>query len=292
VSGDAVDRLCDAAEAAHRSENRVELERLAREIIVACEPSADPRVARGYRFLGITYAWQNDARSAKQYYERAFELFASSNDRRGMMLVTVSLAYVAGEVELDNAKARHFAEQAMLMARELRDEEYLPVTLGNFQEVCRLEGDYVAAIRYGTESAALFAAQKRFGRAGAQHAAVAHSYLLRRDEPSAFAHMSSAWNMLQREPIPRNVAWYFEVWFMIAAAIEEWETAARLYGFIDHYRDVSDARRLQGILPRLSGSVERVYAMLGEERANQLIVEGERLTLETAQALAESVARG
>lgn len=289
VSG-TVDALCQAAEAAQRADNFRDLERLSRELIGACNAAGDPRVALGYQFLGICYGRKNDASRARENYVKALELFRSAGDRRGVLRVTVGLAYIAGELEVDPDAAHRLSEEALAIARELGDPEYLAVTTGNFAEVCRAQGDYASALRLAAEAAALYSADERWGRAAAQYSARAHIFAVRSEFSESAENLRLAWELLQRQPIAIHIAWYFEVAFIIAALRQSWETAARLYGFVDHYRDVNDAPRLQGILPRLSAQVERVYAELGHERVDELLHEGERLSLEQAQALTQTFA--
>ncbi|MBV8654679.1 MAG: hypothetical protein JO160_01460 [Candidatus Eremiobacteraeota bacterium] len=248
-------------------------------------------MALGYQYLGICFGRRNDARKAREHYLKAHELFKAAGDRRGLLRATVGLAYVAGELEPDPAEARRLSEAALLQARDLGDAEYIAVTAGNFAEVCRADGDWAAALRFGAESAKLYAAGERWARAAAQYSAMAHTHAVRGEYQGAFECMASAWELLQRQPVAVHVAWYFEVWFMIAATLEQWETAATLYGFIGHYRDANDAGRLQGVLTRISTHVERVFSELGRSRVEELLHAGERLTVEEAQSLSLSATR-
>jgi len=127
---------------------------------------------------------------------------------------------------------------------------------------------------------------ERWSSAGAQYATVAYVHVLTRDYARAIAAMETAWEYLSREEVAFHRAWYLQVWFVMAGAMGRWEIAARLYGFLGHYRDEHNAPRLQGMLPSLSGPIERQYKELGYERAIALAAEGENLTIEGAIALA------
>jgi tetratricopeptide (TPR) repeat protein len=279
--------LYDEVGAAHREGGWRELERRALKLIEACEPTVDVRyLAEGHYYLGVSHYLRNDARNARASYQTALELFTAQQDRAGLLKVKVGLAAIAGDLDFEPVTFRRLCEEALLMARELGDDQSVGVTLGNLADACRLEGDYAPALRYAEEAAAALMRLQRWSLAGGQYATAAHVHVLRRELPAALESMRLAWEYLQREPNVNHRAWYFEVWFLIAASLERWETAARLYGFARHYRDVNNAQRLQGMLPWLSGPVERLYERLGHERAEELFIEGEALSIEQAQELA------
>lgn len=251
-------------------------------------PERDARgLALGYNYLGLSRFLQNDGRQAREAYERSLEYATQVSDQAGILRVVMGLAAIAGDIDVDAERLRELSQEALTIARDLGDEKSQAVALGNIAEACRLQADYVEGLRCATEAAGIFLHLERWSSAGAQYATVGHLHALRREFPDAFDAMETAWQWLQREPVPLHRAWYFQVWFLIAAALGQWETAARLYGFVARYRDEHDTPRLQGMLPILSEPIERQYKRLGYERAAALAAEGETLDIEQAQALAE-----
>lgn len=283
--------LHDAARAAQRTGNSRSLERIARKLIALAETTGDQQhLGLGHYYLGSAHFWRGDGRNASAAYATALEIFTRAGDKAGIARVQIAVAAVAVDIDLDVEKAHALYERALSFVRELDDEIFLAVALGNFAEVCRLEGAYAPAIRHAGEAAEVYERLERFAQAGTQLATIAHVHALRRDYVRAVETMQRAWEMLRREENPRFLAWYFDIWFLIAAGLDRWETAARLLGFLNHYRDASNARRLQGILPWFSSPVERLSKELSVERAHELILEGESLSPDAAQRLVESIA--
>ena len=268
---------------AQRSGDWRTMERLANEAIASCE------TAQAHYYLGMSYFLRNDGTNAKRAFRRSLELGEAADDRLAMLRAKIGLASVAGDIDLDSPAFRHLCEEALVMARDVGDDKSLAVTLGNLAEACHQEGEHAAALRYAGEAAQVFLRLERWSSAGAQYATTAHVYLQQRELPAAIGAMGEAWEYLRREDVPFHRAWYFQVWFLIAAALGEWESAAWIYGFVNHYRDVNNTPRLHGMLPSMSLAIERQYRELGHDRALELALEGEALTIERAQALAEAL---
>ena len=286
----AAESLYEAARSAQRLGNARDLERLARKLVALAESSGDVRaLAFGHYYLGSSFFWRNDGRSARTHFDKALDAFEDAGDREGIARVKIAVAAVAVDIDLEVARARRLYLEALPAVRELKQDKFLAVALGNLAEVCRLEGDYVPAQRYAAESAELFERDGSYAKAGGQLATMAHLAMLQRAYPEALERMRSAWQQLAREENPRSLAWYFDIAFMLAAGLNRWETAAQLLGFVGHYRDANGAQRLQGILPWFSRPVEKLAEKLGDARALELIRTGEGLTLAQAQALVEEL---
>jgi hypothetical protein len=121
------------------------------------------------------------------------------------------------------------------------------------------------------------------------HALIAHCRALTREYSAAIAGMHEAYRFLQMRPNPRFVAAHFDTWVMIAKTLGDLEVGARILAFVDRYRFDHYVRRLQGMLPWLSEFRERIALELSDERLQTLTAEGETLTVEAAQALAETL---
>ena len=277
---DSVSTLYELAVAAQRAGDYRGLKQIAAKLVGLCEPVGDAKGLGVAHFcLGLSYFLQSDGRRAREEYEAALAFAESADDRAGILRIRLGLAAVAGDIDLDVDTLRRWSEAALFMAREIGDEKNEGIALGNLAEACHLQGDYEHAIRFACEAADIFQHLERWSSAGAQYATVGNVYALRGDFSQSIEYMGKAWEYLRREPVPLHRAWYFQVWFLIAAALDRWEIAAQLYGFVAHYRDVHNTPRLQGMLPWLSGPIEQQYKELGYDRAAELARRGEAYSI-------------
>jgi hypothetical protein len=180
-------------------------------------------------------------------------------------------------------------EASAPVIREFGDPLHLAIALGNLGEICRLEGDYRSALANAEESLAIFRSLDDADDTVWQLTAIAHYRFALRQHAPAIAAMAAAYDLLRVDPNPRWLAWYFDVWFLIAAGLERWEAAAELLAFTDKYRDEQNQPRVQAMLPWLSTPKERLAREFSQERYDELVAAGEALTIETAQHLAESI---
>jgi tetratricopeptide (TPR) repeat protein len=286
-----VTALHDAAVAAQTACDYVELERCARGIIQRSEAIGDQHgLAWGYHFEGGALFQRNDGEAAVRAYRKALDLFVELDDRAGAALVAVSLGAVALDVYLDVDEARRLYDRAMPAIRESGDKRRLAICLGNLGEIARLEGHPRQAIDYATEALTLFKDLDEPAQVGWQLTNVAHYHALLRHDGLALENLRAAYVELSREPIPRWIAWYFDVWFILAVEFEHWEDAATLLGFTDRYRDDKNVPRMQAMLPWFSLPVEclakraRMDKTLDDRRSA-----GENLSLSQAHKLVETI---
>ena len=118
---------------------------------------------------------------------------------------------------------------------------------------------------------------------------IAHYRSLRRDYLGAIEALREAFDELQKSHNARWIAFYFEVWFIIAAELKRWEIAAQLLGFVDHLRGEKKVARLQIMLPWFLPHVERLSKQLSEDRLLELSAEGAKLTLHEAQEVTADI---
>ena len=191
-----------------------------------------------------------------------------------------------GSIELDNVgnagEARRLYEASAPVVRELGDSLNLAITLGNLGEICRLEGDYRGAIANAEESLAIFRTLGDTDNTIWQLTSIAHYRFALRQYAAAIETMATAWALLGEHPNPRWLAWYFDTWFLIAAGLEQLDTAAELLAFTDKYRDEQNQPRLQAMLPWLSTPKERLTRELSHDRLGELVAAGEALTVASA----------
>jgi tetratricopeptide (TPR) repeat protein len=278
-----------AARAALAASDLPSLARVARELITLSESLGDRReLGYGYYYLGAAYFWRNDARQAEGAYRKGLDLLADLNDRDGTARITLGLAATAMQPGLDTAKARRLYEEALSIVREIGDKKLLAATLGSIGELCQFEADYVSAMRCTNESMTLFQELRMPGSAGVQCVNRAHIHTLRRDYAAALECLQQAFDYIGREPNPRRIAWYIDMCFVFAAALAQWEIAARLLGFVNRYRDEENVSRLE-LTPWFTGHIERVSNHLGEDRLQELQLEGEALILDEVPAIVDGI---
>lgn len=278
---DASAGLFSAAVAAQESADYLTLARIARKLIALSETNADRKgMAWGQYFLGAAHFQRNDGRPAERSYHKALELFTAEGDREGAARATLGLAAVALDCDVDGPLARALYEEAIPIVRALGDKRRLAIALGNFAEVMRLEGDVRLALKYAEESLAIFRTIGDEASIGWQLTNVAHLQLLRRNYGTAVERMREAYDALRRQPTSREIALYFDVWFIILSALQKWELAAKLLGFTNLYRDRTNCPRMPGILPWFSRPVERLSENLSPDRLSELMIEGEALKIE------------
>lgn len=151
-------------------------------------------------------------------------------------------------------------------------------------QAARLASDFLLLERTSRD---LIAAGERDGNDKARadgyyHLGLALTNLNRTTE----ATVATAFPLLGEIDNPRWVAWYFDVWFLIAARLGRYDLAAVVLGFTDKCRDEHNQPRTQAIMPWFSEARERLVRELGIERIDELVESGEALTVESAYALA------
>jgi tetratricopeptide (TPR) repeat protein len=280
----------EAARAARSNSDFLGLERLGRELIARGESEGDiESAAFGYYHLGIALSNLNRGDDAARATQSAIDLYTQAGDRFSAAKAMMNL----GSIELDNrgnaAEARRLYESSAPVVREFGDAVNVAIALGNLGEICRLEGDYRGALRNAEEALALFASIDDVDNIIWQLTNIAHFQLQLRMYDESIATMGTAFDLLREDPNPRWLAWYFDTYFLIAAGLERFEIATELLAFTDKYRDEQNQPRLQAMLPWLSTPKERLAREVPHERHDALVASGERLTVETAQALAQTI---
>jgi len=287
---DSVRTFFEAATAAQESADSQTLERIARKLIAVGESGGDKRgLAYGNYFIGVSLFARSSNSAAERAYHKALDLFKELGDRAGTAQVTLSLAAVAQEVDEDVARSLRLYEECLPVLRDLGDRKRLGIALGNLSEIHCLEGEYDRAMRRTDEALAIFRELGELALTAWQLVDKAHLMLLRRKNADAIERMLEAYENLHRDPKPRLVAWYFDVWFIIAAALERWEIAAKLHGFVNRYRDEHDVSRIQTLVLWYSSAIERLSKRNTEEQLDALEAEGEALTFDTAQKMVEGI---
>ena len=263
------------------------VERLAHELASRCSALGDS-IGQGdaYAYLGGALVARNEGRGARAAYLRARELYESAHDLLGVARALNGLAHIALDIDLNLNEARRFLDESLPIARASGDRRLVGMILGNLCEAQRFEGDYGRAIRSATEALKVLDSIGDAPRAAWQLVNIAHCQFLRRERHEAVSTMRKAYEYLTRASYDaRMVAWYFEVWFIIAAGYGQWRTAALILGFVNQLRADKGLVRLQVLLPWLSGPTEELWRQLSGETVAQLFAEGAALSMEEAEAL-------
>lgn len=278
------------ARAARLENDDALLERLGGEMIALGESSGDTEaIAWGNYHLGVALTHLNRGSEAERANLAALDLFTALGDRFAAARVMMNLAMTELDINLNAVKARRLYEEAIEIIRETGEPIRLAIALGNLAEIMRLEADYRGAIRTARESLGHFLEAADLGGAATQWITVAHCQALLRDYTLSAESMRAAFECLRQDPDARWMALYFDTWVVIAARLGHVESAAQLLGFADLYRFDKSVRRLQGMLPWLSSAKERIARELSDDRLHELTLAGEAMTLEQAQALAETI---
>lgn len=282
--------LLDEARTARENSDFRSLERIARQLIAHGETTADVAAAAiGYYHLGIALSNLNRGSEAATATRQSIALYTQLGDSFSAAKAMMNL----GAIELDNnlnvAQARRLYESSIAIVRDLGKPVNLAIALGNLGEICRIEGDYTGAIRNAGEALELFRTLGDDTNEVWQLANLALFKLSQRQYGQAIEHLDEAHALLSRNPNPRWVAYYFDVWLLLAATLGRLDIAAMLMGFVDSFRDRHDQPRLEASLPWLSGPKERLARELPHERFDELLAAGEALDIDRAQALARTL---
>jgi tetratricopeptide (TPR) repeat protein len=282
--------LREAARAARAASDFLGLERISRELVALGESTGDlESAAFGYYHLGIALSNLNRGDDAARATQSAIDLYERAGDRFSVAKAMMNL----GSIELDNhgnaAEARRLIEASMPVVREFGEPVHTAIALGNLAEICRLDGDYRAALRDAEEALAIFSSMNDVDNTIWQLTNIAHFQLQLRKYDEALLAMRDAYELLSLNPNPRWFAWYFDTYFLIAAGLDRLDIAAQLLAFTDKYRDEQNQPRMQAMLPWLSTPKERLAREMTHERHDELVAAGEALTVEAAQGLAETI---
>jgi tetratricopeptide (TPR) repeat protein len=283
--------LRELSRKALRANDFLGLERLGRQLTAHGESTRDSEaVAWGNYNLGIALTSLNRGAEAARATRSAIELFEAIGDRFAKARAMMNLALVELENNGNVTVARRLYEESEPIIRDCGEPLRLAIALGNIGEMCRMEGDYRGALRKAQESLAIFRSIGDVGNATWPLADIACYHCLLRDRPAAIANMREAAGLLRESPDPRHVVWCFDTAAILAERFDYVEQALRLLSFNDRFRDENNQPRTQALLPWLSTTKERIARDLSPERIDQLVIEGEELTLEEAAQLVEGIA--
>jgi tetratricopeptide (TPR) repeat protein len=280
--------LREAAEAARAAADYRELMRIGNEMIGVGETTGDKNEAAcGNSYVGMAFVRRNDGRAAEKAFHAALRLFEQLGDQLGVGRALMSLGVIALDIDVDVATAHRLYDESIQVIRDAGDPRNLAVALGNFAEICRLEGDYELATATAEEALGIFTALPDDANAGWQLANLAHFSLMMGRRATTRDRLHAAFVHLSRDPNPQWLAYAFDVAILALTKFGQLSDGARLLGFTDKYRSESGVVRAYGLLPWFSIPVERLNKELPEPLHHALVSEGERLSAQEAQAIVE-----
>ena len=284
-------QLVEAAKSAQLSSDFRGLEHAARRLATRYRSDGEARgLGDAYAYLGAARIGQGDAPGARSAFERSRKWLERTRDSMGVVRALNGLAVAALDIDLDAVAARRHLEAALPIARRAAGKErhWLGIALGNLSELQRFEGDYVGAIASAREAFSIVQEHQDDRRAAWQLMNIAHCRLLLNDRRSAVQSMEAARKYLSNDDRdPRMVAWYFDMWFIVAAGLNDWENAARLLGFADMFRAKNKLVRLPLLLPWIAPMIARLERKLPGETRVALTSEAGAFSIHEAYELAE-----
>lgn len=267
------------------------LDQISRELLTRMAETSDQHgLAMAYRFFGNARHYFSDARGAEVAYERSLEIAQTAGDEVEAALAMIGLGNMALEQHNNVAEGRRLHELAEPIIRANGDPRRLGILTGNLGEIARVEGDFERGLAYARESLALFQSIGDQPRSAWQFINIALIYAQRREYSQAFDHLERAWETLAKGFNAYWMAMYFDAFFMLAVTLKQWETAAKIMGFTEMYRDRHHVPRLLGLMsawyPR---AVERLVQYPDQERLFSLRLLGSALSETEAHALGSSI---
>lgn len=281
-------RLLESGVAAQATGQFEWLERTARDLIEYCAACGDfERLATAYRWLGNARHYLSDAKGAEIAYKRALEIAQEHDQRLEEALVLVALGNLALEQRRDLVEGLRLHKLAEPTIRASADMRQIGILTGNLSEIARSSGDYDRALAYAQESLDAFRAARDEHRAGWQRTNIALIYAQQHDYLRAAVALRDAWQTLSATPNAYWTAMYFNVCFLIAVDIQQWEVAATLDGFTAQYRMDKRVPRLPGLMTAWYPSAMKRFARsLPAARIGELRARGANLSVPEAHTLA------
>ncbi len=216
-------------------------------------------------FLGFSEMHVGLAASAEAAFDDALALFTRLGARVEAARVQLNLGLLAFDARADIAAAQRIYDEAILEFEQLGRPLGLAVALANSTEVARARGDYATALKRGARAIELFEANGYSWRSASQRITNAHVLSLMRRFDEAIEQMEFTYDAVCASHNRALLALYFEVYALIAAAIDQPSVAAELFGFVDALRRREDIRPAARLMPWIANAQERALTDLGTD---------------------------
>ncbi len=255
--------LADAQRAQDRGDFH-ELRTIAQEAVSAATASGDDRaLSLAWFFLGFAEMQIGAASRAEEAFECSLELASRIGARIEAARAKMNLGVLAFETRFDVPAARRIYEEVIAEFEQLERPLGLAVALAHSTEVCRAVGDYSQALKRGARAIELFEQTGNAWRAAMQRVTNAHVLALVRRNDEAVAQMQLAFEPIRASGNPSSLAAYFEVWSLVAVALEQFSAAAELTGFVDTMRHRDDVRPSIRLMTWVANAQQKIRGTLG-----------------------------
>ncbi|GAC1356820.1 MAG: hypothetical protein NVSMB31_17360 [Vulcanimicrobiaceae bacterium] len=289
-SHERLDALLEATRNAYERGDAAVLQHYANRLLEMAQVLSDPlRIAQANNYLGTAAVYQGDADLAEAHFERAIEGYRSLGNNHGIVSVLIGKGVVYGDYFLDYDQARQLFEEALSIGEAAGEERLVAFAHANLGELRRSTGDYLGALHAAEESLRLFQQLGDAALVASQFTNIAHYRALRAEFRLAIAALHQAHEELKPQKRSPEVATYFEIWFFVAVELSRYEDAARLLGFLETFRDEHKIPRLPSMMAWFVPRMERLEQRLGYEAMARFRRAGERLTLDQADAITDSI---
>ena len=230
---------------------------------VATEAGDERALGLAWFFLGFAEMHVGLAARAESAFDDALAIFTRIGARVEAARVRLNLGVLAFDSRVDIATARRIYEEVIAEFEQLGRPLGLAVALSSSTEVCRAVGDYSQALKRGARAIEIFEREGHAWRAAQQRIINAHVLSLLRRFDEAIAQIEGAYDAVRESHNQTLLATYFEVYALIAAAVDQYSAAAELFGFVDALRHREDVRPPVRLMPWIVNAQQSVRSDLG-----------------------------
>jgi tetratricopeptide (TPR) repeat protein len=240
--------------------------------------------------LGVLAMYQGDYGRAAALLERSLALRRACGDRWGTAACLLNLGAMAGK-QGDLPRAQAYYEESLALYRAIGHERAIAMLLLNLADVAEARGDVDQARAWATESLAM---RRQLGDKGGMATALTRlgSLALRRDAiAGARAYYAEGLSLLQALGDKEYIAVSLEGFAAIAAAEQQWERAARLWGAAEGLRQAISVPLPPGMRAEYEAQLAQLQSHLDGQVFARAWQEGQALSLERAVAFAAGPAQ-
>jgi predicted ATPase/class 3 adenylate cyclase len=212
-------------------------------------------------------------------------LYRELGDKRGMAIALNDLG-ISSNVRGDYERASAFLEESLELSRELGDAWGVAVVLGSLGWTALVNGDYERATTLSEESLELFRELGDVRAVAYTLGVLGEATLLLGDQEQAMARLAESLTLLRNVGDKDLIADCLRRLAMMAAAQEEAERAARLWGAVEALREDIDAPMLAVERPLQEPYLAASRSRLDKAAWEAAWEEGRSMTPEEAAAYA------
>jgi predicted ATPase/class 3 adenylate cyclase len=258
--------------------------RWAEEALALSSDRPTPARARAHSAAGGLAYWLSDLDTTGRHYEMGAALARELGDRRLVMEATYNLAFMPLLSEDDPEGSRPLFEEALAIARELDDPDWIVPVMGDLAFVDVTTGNYAEAI--GLLEEVIEMARKmglRF-RLADDLTSLGHAHTLAGDYDSARQALREGIELLiedQNLPLMVTSLFFFAV---LEQREGRHERAARLWAAADALREATGGAPAD--VMKLFDPIAAAREAIGDQAVDRAVAEGRAMDLDKAVAYA------